>query len=326
MAAQLLKAHGRSLVMEVSSHALDQERVWGVAFDAAIFTNLSRDHLDYHGTLDRYFAAKARLFEGLRDNGKKAVAVINGDDPRGPGLVEIARAGAAVVTFGLQPSAMVHADEIRLAPGSSACRVNTPWGSFHLVLNLPGRFNISNALAAAACAGALGIKPARMAGALNALSPVPGRLEPVLNRRGIHVFVDYAHTDDALANVLGALAEFKAGRLLVVFGCGGDRDRTKRPLMGAAAARLADYTILTSDNPRTEDPERIIDEIATAFSGKPDRMERVTDRREAIQRALRMARENDTVLIAGKGHETYQEFSGTVVPFNDHEVARDFLQ
>ena len=321
MLDQMLRNGCDSAVMEVSSHALDQKRVWGVDFDVGVFTNLTRDHLDYHGTLERYFAAKTLLFRGLGQMEKRAAAVINIDDEWGQQLANIGGGWSAGFTYGFHPAADVRAENAEIGDDGAAFRLRTPWGDADAGLRTLGRFNVQNALAAVGACGALGVPVADMVRALAAFTAAPGRLEPVSNARGVRVFVDYAHTDDALDNVLGMLRGQGGGRLIVVFGCGGDRDRGKRPRMGAAAARWADHVILTSDNPRSEDPRRIIEEIAAGVPAGAS-CERIEDREAAIARAIEWARPGDTVLIAGKGHENYQEFDRTVIPFDDREVAR----
>ncbi len=324
MLAQMLKVGCDAAVMEVSSHALDQKRVWGVDFDVGVFTNLTHDHLDYHGTLERYFAAKARLFAGLGRMEKAATAVLNLDDPWGQQLASMIGGWAAIVTYGAHPAAQVRAEEIESDAGGSRFTVRSPWGDAEVRLPLLGRFNVSNALAAFATAGVRGVPVPTIVAALERFRGAPGRLERVPCERGVHVFVDYAHTPDALANVLVALREVRPRRLILVFGCGGDRDRAKRPEMGRIAADLADHVIVTSDNPRSEDPRAIIEQI---LAGMPpgSRYETIVDREEAIGRAIELARPGDVVLIAGKGHENYQEFSRHIVPFDDREVARRWL-
>jgi len=321
MLDQMLRAGCKSAVMEVSSHGLDQKRVWGIDFDVGVFTNLTQDHLDYHETMEKYFAAKSQLFRGLGGMEKPAHAVINIDDPWGMDLANTNGFAADLVTFGTQPAAVVRADEIELTPSGSAFDFSSPWGHGRVELKLLGRFNVSNALAAIAACGPLGVDPALMADVLHGVTIVPGRLERVPNQRGFQVFVDYAHTPDALGNVLRTLREFTRRRLILVFGCGGNRDTAKRPIMGAEAASLADYTVVTSDNPRNEDPAQIIEEIVVGY-GDAENFEKEPDREKAIARALAMAREGDTVLIAGKGHENVQEFENTIVPFDDREVVR----
>ena len=324
MLDQMLRAGCKSAVMEVSSHGLDQKRVWGIDFDVGVFTNLTQDHLDYHKTLDRYFGAKTLLFRGLGQMEKPASAVINIDDPWGMQLVNTGGFGARLITFGAHPGAVVRAGEIDLTPDGSVFDFTTPWGDGHVRLKLLGRFNVSNALAAVGACGALDVAPKLIADALSEIVSVPGRLEPVQNSRGLSIFVDYAHTPDALANALRTLREVTDKRLLAVFGCGGNRDRGKRPIMGAVAATLADYSIVTSDNPRGEDPSAIIAEIAAGF-GAGANFEVEEDREKAIAKALALARPGDTVLIAGKGHENVQEFANTVVPFDDRDVAKRLL-
>jgi UDP-N-acetylmuramoyl-L-alanyl-D-glutamate--2,6-diaminopimelate ligase len=324
MLDQMVRVGCRSAVMEVSSHALAQRRVWGIDFDVGVFTNLSRDHLDFHGTLENYFDAKMQLFRGLGLQQKRATAVVNLDNEWGMELIKINGLRARLLTFGEHPSADVRATDIELSPRGTRFSVRTPWGAADVQLRLLGRFNVSNALAAIATCGALGISPARTADALARMQAVPGRLEQIENDRGFHVFVDYAHTPEALSHVLDTLRELRPRRLIVVFGCGGDRDRGKRAPMGAVAYARADYTILTSDNPRREKPEAIIADIEQGMATR-ERHEVILDRAEAIARALAIARPGDIVLIAGKGHETLQEFATTKIPFDDREMARRLL-
>jgi UDP-N-acetylmuramoyl-L-alanyl-D-glutamate--2,6-diaminopimelate ligase len=321
--AQMVQSGCRAAVMEVSSHALDQGRVWGVEFDAAVFTNLTQDHLDYHTTMEAYFEAKRKLFTAVGRGVKPAVAVVNLDDPYGCRLAADPAIHATILTYGRSPQAQVRAEAVKLSAAGSAFRVVTPWGSAAASLRILGGYNISNALAALAACGALGLPLPAILQRLAGLTAVPGRLEQVPCRRGFQVFVDYAHTDDALLNVLQTLREITAGRLIVVFGCGGNRDKTKRPKMGAVAARLADYAVLTSDNPRTEDPLAILGQIRAGLGAAPHEV--VPDRAEAIRRALELASTGDTVLIAGKGHETFQEFDNRVIPFDDRGIVRELL-
>jgi len=308
----LVDAGVRRVAMEVSSHALDQRRVEGVPFDAAVFTNLSRDHLDYHGTPEAYFEAKARLVAHLAPGGS---AVVNDDVDTWRVLPEAPR----LVRYGLHSDfAEVRANDVTVAPDGSRWTLATPDGSAEVRLPLIGDFNISNALGAAAAAWALGLPVEQIAERLSTLPQVPGRLERVLDAPA--VLRDYAHKPDALERALTAVRPFTAGRLIVVFGCGGDRDRGKRPIMGEIAERLADVVILTSDNPRTEDPERILDEIE---SGMHLAHERVEDRRAAIARALALASAGDVVILAGKGHETYQIRGTTYHPFDEKAIVRE---
>ena len=274
--------------------------------------------------MEAYFQAKKRLFDDLAGQTTAAPAVVNIDDPYGLRLAAEPALAKRLVTFGTDPAALVRASDLRLSEAGSAFLVSAPWGEVRVALGLPGRFNVLNALAAMAVCGALGAPPAAMAAALADMAPVPGRLEPVADAQGRHLFVDYAHTEDALRNVLQTLRETMPGRLICVFGCGGDRDRSKRPRMGAAVAAIADYAIVTSDNPRGEDPGAIIADILEGMDpGRPPLVE--PDRALAIRAALQAARPGDTVLIAGKGHETYQEIAGRMTPFDDREVLRTAL-
>lgn len=325
MLRDMVKADCRAVVMEVSSHALVQERVRGIDFDVAVFTNLTRDHLDYHGHEEDYFAAKSLLFQGLGRGRKAATAVINGDDPWGMRLAQMPRTRGDVITYGCRDAGAVRGEIVGMDHEGSRVKVKTPWGVVEaLQLKLPGRYNVYNALAAMACCGALGVSTALMAEALEGVDTIPGRLEPIAHDKGFHVFVDYAHTDDALRNVLTMLREMTSGKIILVFGCGGNRDRTKRTRMGMVANQLADYTILTNDNPRREEPLDIIRQILEGFEiGEAHEVE--LNREGAMARAFDMAREGDTVLIAGKGHENYQEFANTVILFDDRDVARRLL-
>ena len=325
MLERMLKAGCRSAVMEVSSHGLDQKRAWGIDFDVGVFTNLSQDHLDYHGTMEEYFAAKTLLFRGLGQIEKHAHAVINIDDPWGMRLANTNGFTADLVTYGVHPGATVRAEEVEITADGSAFAFRSPWGDGAVRLKLLGRFNVSNALGALAAGGALGVAPRRMAEALEAMVQVPGRLDRIPHAGGFSVFVDYAHTPDALTHVLTTLREIAPRRLIAVFGCGGNRDRGKRPLMARAATSRADHTILTTDNPRHEDPLAILREIAEGVAPGSS-CEIIADREQAIARAIAGAGPGDIVLIAGKGHENYQEIGDTVVPFDDREVAARLLR
>jgi UDP-N-acetylmuramoyl-L-alanyl-D-glutamate--2,6-diaminopimelate ligase len=312
-------------VMEVSSHALALGRADAIHWAAAIFTNLTQDHLDFHSTMDDYFAAKCRLFR----HGKPAVAVVNVDDPYGARLAaELREAGAParLVTVGIDaPDADLRATDIHSSFAGSSFRA----GGLALRSPLPGRFNVMNVLGAVAAVRALGVDDATIVAALPEAGRVPGRFEPVEEGQDFAVLVDYAHTPDSLENVLTAARPLAANRLLCVFGCGGDRDRGKRPQMGAISARLADHTIVTSDNPRSEQPAAIVDEILAGIAD-PDaggRVEAIVDRHAAIERAVALAAAGDVVVIAGKGHEQGQEFeNGRKLPFDDVGVAREALR
>ena len=306
----------RTVAMEVSSHALEQRRVEGIQFDAAVFTNLTRDHLDYHGTMAAYLQAKARLLDLLSPRG---TAVVNADDRAWDALPPTANA----IRFSCTSApADVRAEDVRFEPEGSWWRIVTPAGAWPLTLPLIGDFNITNALGAAAAAFALGRPLEEIASRLSTMPQVPGRLEIV----GRHptVLRDYAHTPDALERALSALRPFTAGRLVVLFGAGGDRDRGKRPLMAEVAHRLADIVVVTSDNPRTEDPERILDEITAALPAGS--FERIEDRRSAIARAIALADPTrDVVLLAGKGHETYQIRGTTKLPFDERLIVAELF-
>jgi UDP-N-acetylmuramyl-tripeptide synthetase len=310
-------------VLEVSSHSLELKRVHGCAFQVAVFTNLTRDHLDFHGDMERYFLAKRRLFDTyLRPDGH---ALINLDDDRAPELIAASR--GRVWTYSLNGGpADLQATDIRLSLEATRFRARTPRGDLDVSTPLLGRFNVENLLAALGGALALGLDPEAALRGISSVAGVPGRLERVSAGQDFTVVVDYAHTDDALKNLLETIRELKPRRLITVFGCGGDRDRTKRPLMGAVAARLSDVAVVTSDNPRSEPPESILEEIQKGMNGGR-RAERhaIVDRREAIVRALEMARPGDAVVIAGKGHEAYQVLRDRTVPFDDRQIAREVL-
>ena len=303
----------RRIAMEVSSHALHQQRVEGVRYDVAVFTNITRDHLDYHGTMEAYFAAKALLLDYLRPHG---TVVINADVMEWRQL----RTDRRKVSFGVRvPGHEVHAENVQYTPRGTDFTLALDTARHPTRIPLIGDFNLSNALAAAAAAYALGIPGERIAERLASLPQVPGRLELIGEQP--MVLRDYAHTPDALERALTAVRPFVKGRLIVLFGAGGDRDRGKRPEMGAIAARLADVAIVTSDNPRTEDPERIIDDIVAGMEGHE--LERITDRREAIARAIDLAGPDDLVILAGKGHETYQIRGTEKLPFDEREIVRE---
>jgi UDP-N-acetylmuramoyl-L-alanyl-D-glutamate--2,6-diaminopimelate ligase len=327
--AEMAAADVVAVAMEVSSHALDLERTLGTEFDVAIFTNLTQDHLDYHGTLEAYFAAKQRLFTLYPTRSEKTFhAVLNRDDPFGQRLEQTACGN--VITYAIEQEATLRATDVQATPAGISFRVSREGGpTAPLQLRLGGRFNVSNALAALGVAHALGLEWERSLDALAAVPGVPGRFEAVDVGQEFSVIVDYAHTPDGLLNVLNAARALEPSRLIVVFGCGGDRDRGKRPIMGRTAAEMADVAVVTSDNPRTEEPLAILREIVAGIEAAPRRRARVVeepDRRAAIAQAIRMARPGDLVLIAGKGHEDYQIFADRTIHFDDREVAREVLQ
>jgi UDP-N-acetylmuramoyl-L-alanyl-D-glutamate--2,6-diaminopimelate ligase len=320
---EMRDARTEFVAIEVSSHALDQKRVEGIDFDMGIFTNLTQDHLDYHGTMEEYKEAKRLLFTRYLEKSakEKKWAVLNRDDPEVSAFVP----GEAVTTLyysvkGEADAELTHWQEtidgliLEISLMGQKMTVKSP---------LVGIFNASNILAACLFGYGAGLPPEAAVKGVEALTGVPGRLERITNERGISVFVDYAHTPDALKKVLELLTRLKKGRLIVVFGCGGDRDTTKRPLMGGIASHLADFSIVTSDNPRSEKPERIMDEIAKGFKGGPFRT--IENRRDAIMEGIGMARPDDVVLIAGKGHEDYQIIGERTLHFSDREVAEEYF-
>jgi UDP-N-acetylmuramoyl-L-alanyl-D-glutamate--2,6-diaminopimelate ligase len=325
--------HGvEAVALEVSSHALDQRRSLGLECDVAVFTNLSHEHLDYHGTLERYLDAKLMLFDGRNrlEPVKAWYAVVNADDPVAPQVIAAARRGGGrISTYGRAPDATVGIGAVEVLPGGLSVALVEAGRTIPVAVPLLGRHNAWNAAAAFASARALHIDAERVAAALASAPPVPGRLERVQAGQPYEVVVDYAHTPDALEKALAAAREHARGRVLLVFGCGGDRDRAKRPLMGATAQRGSDRAWITSDNPRSEDPARIADEVAAGMSphgslgSQAARI--VLDRRLAIAEALAEARPGDLVVIAGKGHETTQTIGDRVLPFDDRVVARELI-
>ncbi|MDP1579897.1 MAG: UDP-N-acetylmuramoyl-L-alanyl-D-glutamate--2,6-diaminopimelate ligase [Candidatus Didemnitutus sp.] len=323
MLAQMRDAGCRQAAMEVSSHGIDQHRVLGMQFGVAVFTNLTRDHLDYHGSMDEYFAVKARLFNGGIGTAPRAVAV-NLDDPYGRRLVAAAPAAAKVITFGEAPEAMVRAENVQLNFKSTALTLVWPEGRVEVESPLVGRYNVSNLLAAFAACYAIGRDLAVIASRLKSFAGVAGRMEPIDTGQPYNVLVDYAHTDDALRNALTMLRAITPGRLFVVFGCGGNRDRAKRPLMTAAVQEFADHAWATADNPRSEAITQIFDDMRTGVTNAAD-IAFIEDRRRAISLALDQVRAGDCLIIAGKGHETFQEFADTIVPFDDRQVVRELI-
>ena len=321
MLRDMLDQGATHCLMEVSSHSLDLKRVHGISFDVAVFTNLSGEHLDYHRTMEDYFAAKKKLFVL---NSKKRIAVVNEDDPWGKRLIP--ELPMSTITFGLEPAALVRAERYRLNGTGIEALVRFPGGQMTIASTLSGKHNLYNLLAAFAVALGLGIPPGVIRDGIAALKQVPGRFEKVENDRGLNLFVDYAHTDSALRSLLETVKDLRPSRILLVFGCGGDRDRSKRERMGEVAGRFADWTFVTSDNPRSEDPMAIMREIEQGLiKSGTQKYSLVPDRREAIREALAFARKDDYVLFAGKGHESYQELADRVIPFNDGDVIREIL-
>ena len=315
-------------VMEMSSHALEQERVFGLPVDVAIFTNLTQDHLDYHGTMEAYGAAKARLFAGVGAPPPR-VAIVNADDAAAATMLQAASACATRWRYSLlDRSAEFCASAVRYYAGTTEFVLSTPFGSAQVTTQLSGRVNVYNALAAAAASLARGVSLEDLVRALPELRPVPGRFETIPNALGLTVVVDYAHTDDALRNLIALARELAGdGRVLTLFGCGGDRDRIKRAKMGRAAHEGSDVVVITSDNPRSEDPMAIVQEILAGIPALGISTSEVeVDRAAAIDRILRLAQAGDVVLLAGKGHEKTQTAGGVSVPFDDVAVATDVLR
>jgi UDP-N-acetylmuramoyl-L-alanyl-D-glutamate--2,6-diaminopimelate ligase len=319
--SEMLAKGATHCVMEVSSHALELKRVVGIGFDVVVFANLSGDHLDYHQSMDRYFEAKKKLFFL---NHKKRMAVVNRDDPWGQKLIAQLPAGA--ITFGIEPGAMVAAENINLTEKGIETLVKYPSGQLTLSSPLLGKPNLYNILASIAVALTLNLPVSAIKEGIASLKGVPGRFEKIDNSLGLHVFVDYAHTDDALKNLLETVRGFNPRRIILVFGAGGDRDKTKRPRMGEAAGRLADWTIITSDNPRSEDPLAIISDIEAGIKKTgTQNYQIIPDRREAIEQALSLGVKGDYILVAGKGHENYQIIKDQILHFDDAEVIQEIL-
>jgi UDP-N-acetylmuramoyl-L-alanyl-D-glutamate--2,6-diaminopimelate ligase len=321
--AELVRAGAKAVVMEASSHALAQERLWGFYFSAAVFTNLTRDHLDYHKDFEHYFAAKRRLFEGLGVPPPE-LAVINANDSWGLKLLAVPNPRRT--TYGLNSEAQVRVKQFTQNLSGLEATLLTPEGKFDIQSSLVGRANLANILAAVATGIGLGLPLEKIQQGIASLRAVAGRFERIDEGQPFLVVVDYAHTDDALRNVLNTARELTRDRLIVVFGCGGDRDRTKRPLMGEAAGSLADFVVLTSDNPRSEDPISIMNDALVGLQKTGKAYIAESDRAEAIRKALTDARQGDVVVVAGKGHETYQILKDQTIPFDDREVVRRILR
>ncbi len=321
MLAEMLAQGVTHCLIEVSSHALDLGRVLGIGFDIALFTNLSGDHLDYHHTMERYFEAKKKLFFL---NHKKRTAVINSDDPWGKKLISDLPSGA--VTYGLGPGAHIRGENFKLTEKGIELSAKYPAGEFPVSSPLLGKPNLYNILASIAVALSMNIPVSAIKEGIASLQEVPGRFEKIKNTLGLHIFVDYAHTDEALKNLLETVRELNPKRIILIFGAGGDRDKTKRPRMGEVAGNLADWTILTSDNPRSEDPLAIISDIEKGIKKTGAKNYKILpDRKEAIEHALSFGKKGDYILVAGKGHENYQIIKDKVIPFKDADVIRVIL-
>ena len=324
LAAELEESGGRYLTMEVSSHALALARVYGFHFHTTVFTNLTRDHLDFHHTMDEYAAAKRMLFAPGDDAPPPEWIILNADDPASPGMLPAG--DSRVIWYGDAPAANLRAENVR--SGFTGLHFDIVYEGARQAVESPliGRMNVANILAAAGAALSYGLDLATIAQGIRACPPVPGRFERVDCGQPFLVVVDYAHTDDALRNVIRVARELTFGRVITLFGCGGDRDRTKRPLMGMAAAELSDFTVLTSDNPRSEDPLDIMNDVMVGLGRFDTPYIAEPDRTQAIRRALQEARPGDVVLLAGKGHETYQIFRDRTVHFDDREMAAHELR
>ncbi|MDD8020507.1 MAG: UDP-N-acetylmuramoyl-L-alanyl-D-glutamate--2,6-diaminopimelate ligase [Acidobacteriota bacterium] len=319
---QMAESQVTHCLLEVSSHSLELKRVLGIGFDLAIFTNLSGEHLDYHQTMENYFEAKKKLFFL---NHKRQASIVNIDDQWGQKL--ITELPMRTITFGFSPEALIRAENFAIEGDEMKAQVSYPGSQLNFKTKLIGRHNLYNFLAAISAALAFSVSPQAIIKGISQLHSIPGRLEFVPNSLGFRVIVDYAHTDNALENLLQTVKSLEPARIILIFGCGGDRDRSKRSRMGEVAARLADWTIITSDNPRSEEPEKIIEDIEQGFLKDGSRnYEKMADRQPAIKKALTMAAPGDFVVIAGKGHETYQIFKDRTLPFSDFETASEIIK
>lgn len=324
MLAQMRDAGCREAVMEVSSHGIDQRRVLGLEFAAAVFTNLTQDHLDYHQTLEAYFQVKARLFTG-ESGAVPPVSVINYDDAHGRRLGGLVPSGSSrVISYGESPDAAIRAENVELGFKETTFTLVWPEGRARVRSPLLGRYNVANVLAAVATAYGLGRNPHAFLARLAIFPGVPGRMERIEEGQPFNVLVDYAHTDDAIRNALGMLRAITPGRVICVFGCGGNRDRAKRPLMTRAAEEGAELVLATADNPRGETVAAIFEDMRAGVT-QPEKFTWIEDRRRALSLALDLCRPGDCLLVAGKGHETYQEFSDTITPFDDRQVVRELI-
>ena len=320
--AEMINANVDYCTMEVSSHALELKRVEGIQFDYGIFTNLTKDHLNFHGTMEAYFESKALLF-----NKTNKANVINIDDPYGKKLKEReASFLAPVITYGLDQVADITAKNIKYTAMGSEFTLVTPQWELEVSIPIPGKIYVYNCLAAVGVLFSEAFTKEDVKKGIDGIQPIPGRLEPIMNKTGINVVVDFAHTPDSLENVIKVARAFTQGKLITVFGCGGNRDKSKRPEMGKIATELSDYTYVTSDNPRHEEPQLIIKDILDGISADHEKYGSIVDRKEAIEAAIKKANPMDTVLIAGKGHETYQIIGDVKNHFDDREIARKILE
>jgi UDP-N-acetylmuramoyl-L-alanyl-D-glutamate--2,6-diaminopimelate ligase len=317
---QMRSAGSKACALEASSHAMIQDRLRGLEVDVAVFTNLTQDHLDFHASMDAYFDAKALLFERMAaQKKKKGCAVVNMDDRFGARLLDRIGKSVDFLTYGQGAQAQFRASEIRMTFEGTQYQLDALGKSYLVKMPFIGNFNVYNSLAAIAASSAMGVPVRNAVKALANAPAVPGRVQAVQGKKPFRVFVDYAHSDDALVNVIRTLRELQPARLIVLFGCGGNRDRAKRPKMAAAVDANADFAIVTSDNPRKEDPLAIIEDIKPGFRRLTPEI--IPDRKEAIYRAIAMAQPRDIILLAGKGHENYQEFADHTLPFDDAAIA-----
>ncbi|MDP4092723.1 MAG: UDP-N-acetylmuramoyl-L-alanyl-D-glutamate--2,6-diaminopimelate ligase [Bacillota bacterium] len=314
--AEMVDKEVNSVVMEVSSHALELHRVGCTSYNIGVFTNLSRDHLDFHETFENYLNAKVKLFK-MCDKG-----LVNIDNEYGPEVVK--KAECEVLTYGINNDANIKAVNIRKHPNGVEFKAVTPWGDIDIKVNIPGTFSVYNALAALGTCCLMGISPEVVREGLVGVC-VPGRAEVTYAGKDFTIIIDYAHSPDSLENILTTVKSYAPGRLVSVFGCGGDRDKTKRPIMGEISGRIADFTVITSDNPRTESPEAIIKDIEVGIKGKNSEYITITERRDAIRYVIENARPRDIIVLAGKGHETYQIFKDKTIHFDEREVVNEVL-
>lgn len=314
----LKKQEVKWCVMEVSSHALHQGRVDGIDFSTAVFSNLTQDHLDYHKTIEEYFQAKALLFRNLKEG---TPTIINSDDPFGLRIVAMTK--GKVITYAIDHAADICALDVKNNLDQTSFIIKFPEEELNVTTSLIGKHNVYNILSAATCAYSLGFKLEDIRRGIESVQKVPGRVEAIVTHRDFHIFIDYAHTEDGLINVLKSIRAISQARIITVFGCGGDRDKTKRSKMGAVACALSDHAIITSDNPRSEDPNVIINQIIEGYSKK--NYEVCVDRKQAIGKAIQMAQKDDVILLAGKGHENYQVLADQTIAFDEHDIVREFL-
>lgn len=305
-------------VMEVSSHSLELNRVYGIKFKTAIFTNLTQDHLDFHINMESYFKAKKKLFENCEN------AVINIDDEYGRRLCEEVK--CKIITYGIERKGDINAEDIIITGEGTSFKLCYKNETYPVKLHLPGKFNVYNALGCAAAAISLGVPLREITRGLEGLEKVPGRSEKINSKKGFTVVIDYAHSPDGIVNILKTAREYADNRLITIFGCGGDRDRGKRPLMGEAAGSLSDFCIVTSDNPRTEEPMAIINDILPGINGTQCSFVIIEDRKKAIEHALKIGQKGDVIVIAGKGHETYQVLKNETIHFDEREIVHELLK